>query len=506
MRAMIAAGLGLALLAGAAQAAGPGTGGTLRIGLAEDPDPLDPATSAFYVGRIVFAALCDKLIDLDPALSFVPQLATAWSWSADNLALTVTLREGVKFHDGEPMDAEAVRINLERYRSAPESVRKGELRPVTAVEVIDPAHLRLRLSVPYAPLVAVLADRAGMMLSPKALARMGREIGTAPVCAGPFKFAERVAQQRIVLERFPGYWDAGRVALDRIVYAPVPDTTVRLVNLQAGQFDLIERMAPSDAAAVQKNPRLRFVSSPSIAYFGLFFNLANGARSDNPLGRDPRVRAAFEKSLDRVALNQVAFDGQFVPNNQVESPGTRYWDPDYPVPARDLAGARALLQAAGIERLTVALQVYASPPAQQLGELIQAMAGEAGFDVKLESMEANAANAADLRGDYQIATGIWSGRPDPDGNLAIWLASDGFLNWGKYRNPELDGLLAQARQVTDVGQRQVGYRKITDIFMRDRPFIVLYHQRWLFGLSERVAGFVPVPDGLIRPQGVTLKD
>ena len=439
----------------------------------------------------------------------MPQLATEWAWSADNLALTLTLRPGVTFQDGEAMDAEAVRVNLERFRTAPESLRKGELKPVSAISVIDRLHLRISLSAPYAPLVAVLADRAGMMLSPKAIAQRGRDIGSGPVCAGPFKFGERVAQQRIVLERFAGYWDAGRVGLDRITYVPMPDTTVRLVNLQAGQLDLIERMAPSDAQAVQKGAHTRLLTSPSIAYYGLFFNLAHGARADTPLGRDPRVRAAFDKSIDRAALNAVAFDGQFVPNNQVEAPGSRYWDADYPVAPRDLAGAKALLKEAlskdaGVERLTVELLIPASPFGQQLGELVQAMAGEAGFDVKLRAMEANAADAADQRGDYQIATGIWSGRPDPDGNLAIWLASDGFLNWGKYTNPAMDTLLAQARGTTDVAARQADYRKITDIFMRDRPFIVLYHQRWLFGLSDKVSGFAPVPDGLIRPQGISL--
>jgi peptide/nickel transport system substrate-binding protein len=146
-----------------------------------------------------------------------------------------------------------------------------------------------------------------------------------------------------------------------------------------------------------------------------------------------------------------------------------------------------------------------APIAQQTGELIQSMASEAGFDVKLQAMEANTAYAAEARGDYQVATGIWSGRPDPDGNISIWVASDGFLNWGKYRNPTLDTLLVQARGSTDVPTRQKLYREITDITQRDVPFIVLYHQRWLFGMTEHLQGFQAVPDGLIRPQGMKLQ-
>src|SRR5580704_8662344 len=162
-------------------------GGTLRIGLNEDPDALDPARSGSFVGRLVFAAVCDKLIDTDPENNFVPQLATAWSWSPDNLALTLTLREGVLFQDGEHLDADAAAVNLQRYRSAPESVRKGELKPVAAVEVVDPKTIRLRLTQPYAPLVAALSDRAGMMISPKGMTRLGPHLADELPCAGPFK-------------------------------------------------------------------------------------------------------------------------------------------------------------------------------------------------------------------------------------------------------------------------------------------------------------------------------
>ena len=219
--------------------------GTLRIGLNEDPDALDPARSGSFVGRVVFAATCDKLIDLDAADNFVPQLATAWQWAPDNLALTLTLRDGVRFQDGETLDAEAVRANVERYRTAPESLRKGELGPLTAVEVIDPHTVRLHLARPYAPLVAVLSDRAGMVLAPRAMARLGPNIANELPCAGPFKLTERVAQDRIVVDRFAGYWNAAAVALDRIIYQPIPDTTVRVVNLQAGRLDMVERLAPT---------------------------------------------------------------------------------------------------------------------------------------------------------------------------------------------------------------------------------------------------------------------
>src|SRR5579872_3110160 len=239
---------------------------TLRIGLQEDPDALDPAQGVSFVGREVFAALCDKLVDVDRDMKLQPQLATEWSWSADAKSLTLKLRSGVKFHDGTALDAAAVKANIDRYRSAPESKRKSELEAVTDVVAVDPQTVRIELSAPYAPLLAVLADRSGMILSPAALSKLGDKIGTSPVCTGPYKFVERVPQEKIVVERFPDYWNKDAIGIDRIEYVPVPDSTVRLANLQSGQFDLIERMAATDVKAVADNPKLQIIESTALAY------------------------------------------------------------------------------------------------------------------------------------------------------------------------------------------------------------------------------------------------
>src|SRR5207249_2700957 len=210
-----------------------------------------------FVGRIVFAALCDKLFDIDEKLEIVPQLAAGYEWSADRKALTIKLRKGVTFHDGEKLDAAAVKFNLERHKTMPGSNRRGELAPVTSVDVVDPMTVRLNLGAPFAPLLAQLADRAGMMVSPKAAQAAGDKFGAHPVCAGPFKFVERVAQDRIVLERYPNYWNKGEIHFDRIVYLPIPDSTVRLANLRSGQLDFIERLAASDVPQLKSDTRFR---------------------------------------------------------------------------------------------------------------------------------------------------------------------------------------------------------------------------------------------------------
>jgi peptide/nickel transport system substrate-binding protein len=494
----------LRLAAALALLAAPALGQTtLRIGIGADPNVLDPAQSGSFVERVVFAALCDKLVDIGPDLSFRPELATRWDWAPDGRALTLTLREGARFHDGTPVDAAAVKANLDRYRTARESRRRSELQQVAAVEAPDARTVRLVLSQPFAPLLSVLSDRAGMMLAPSVLP-MAERIGENPVCSGPYRLTRRVAQDRIEMERFAGHWNAANIHADRLVFLPIPDNNVRLLNLRSGQLDLIERVSPVDIPAVERDRRLRLVSGASIAYQTMSINVGHGPLAQRPLGSDRRVREAFETSIDRAIINQVALEGRFAPNNQPEAPGTAYHFPDLAPPPRDPARARALLREAGHDRVAFTLKVPNQPVESQIAQVIQAMAAEGGFDIRLEVLEASAMVAATGRGDYEAAIAIWSGRPDPDGNIAFWLASDGFLNWGRYANPRLDALLAEARAVTATEQRQRLYRDAARIWMADRPHLMLYHHRWFWAMRADLQGFEPSPDGIIRLAGLRL--
>src|SRR3989441_2407629 len=318
---------------------------TLRIGLAEDPDILDPTLARTFVGRIVFAGLCDKLFDLDEKLNIVPQLATSYEWSPDSKALTVKLRQGVSFHDGEKFNAAAAKFNLERHKTMQGSSRRGELAPVTSVEALDEYTVKLNLAAPFAPLLAVLTDRSGMMVSPKAAQAAGEKFGAHPVCSGPFKFVERIAQDRIVLERFPNYWNKGQIHFERIVYLPIVDSTVRLANLRSGQLDFIERLAPNDVANLKSDTRYRVARIVEIGYQGITINTGKSeVAQQNPLGKDARVREAFELSLDRDAIVKVAMEGEAQAGNQWVAPTNRYYGKSAPIPKRNLERAKQLLK------------------------------------------------------------------------------------------------------------------------------------------------------------------
>ncbi|WP_144299595.1 ABC transporter substrate-binding protein [Elioraea rosea] len=497
--------LAAAALVAAAVAAAPVSAQTLRIGLREDPDIMDPTLARTFVGRIVFASLCDKLFDIDKDLNIVPQLATGYRWE-DPKTLIITLREGVKFHDGETMDAAAVVYSLNRHLTMQGSFRRGEINSMEKAEAVNPTTVRVTLKEPFAPFLAQLTDRSGMVVSPKAAEAAGAQFGTRPVCAGPFRFVERVAQDRIVVERFADYWDKGRIHIDRIIYQPIPDDTVRLANLQAGSLELVQTIGTNDVATVQRNNRLRISMSDELGYQGLTINIGNGARAQTPLGQNAKVRQALDLAIDRATINQVVYNGMFTPTWQAVPPSSPYHVKSLTPPTRDVARARALLREAGVQApVKIVLTVPNNPELRQVGEVIQAMAAEAGFEITLNAMEFASSLQAATRGEFEAYLLAWSGRTDPDGNLWTFVHSRGPQNDGKYSNPEVDRLLDAARVETDLEKRVALYEQMyKHAVVEDRSRLYLWHRKNIVAHTARLTGFVNVPDGLIRVQDLRL--
>ncbi len=477
---------------------------TLRIALNEDGDILDPTLARTFVGRIVFAGLCDKLFDINEKLEIVPQLATSYEY-ADPKTILIHLRSGVKFQDGTDMDAASVKYSLERHATMQGSARKAEISALDHIDVTDKLTVKIVLKSPSAPFMAQLTDRSGMIVSPKAAEAEGKDFGLHPVCAGPFSFGERVANDHITLDRFPGYWDAKDIHFAHVIYRVIPDTSVKLANLQAGAVDLAERIAPSDVAEARKNPKLTVAVFPALGYDSLNLNLGNGPRSKTPLGESKLVRKAFELSIDRTALMQVLYNGLFQPTVQGIPPSSPYFNADLKVPERDVAKAKALLAQAGVKTpVPVTIGVTTSPLSKQLGEVIQSMAAEAGFDVKVQATEFASLLSAEASGDFEASAIGWSGRPDPDGNLYSFLATNAPLNDSKYSDKDVDTWLDQSRATTDVAARKALFAKIVTKVEDDLPILYLDSPSWVTGMTKKLSGFRTVPDGMIRLQGMEL--
>jgi peptide/nickel transport system substrate-binding protein len=478
---------------------------TLRIGLAEDPDILDPTLGRTYVGRIVFASLCDKLFDIDEKLNIVPQLALSHEISDDGREVFIKLRPGVKFHDGEPLDAEAVKFSLDRHVTMPTSFRKPELAQLDHVDVVDPLTVKLVLKTPFSPLIAQLTDRAGMIISPKAAKAEGDKFGLKPVCAGPYKFVERVQQDRIVFEKFADYWDKDKVKIDRIIYLPLVDATVRLANLKSGGLDLIERLLATDIKAVQSDPKLKLSSAIELGYQGITLNVGKD-KTKGPLSQSAKVRQALNLSIDRDAINQVVFNGEFKTGNQWLNPDHPYYQKAFPVRGRDIDKAKALLKEAGVTTpVTVDFMVPKGAETEAVAQVVQSMASEAGFDMKIRVTEFATSLKQAEAGEYQAYLLAWSGRIDPDGNAYVFLKSNAPQNYSAWANPEADKALDDARLVTDQAKRKAIYEKLTRLELDDNPILYIYHRKILIAHTTRLEGYRQMPDGLVRVTGLTLK-
>jgi len=504
MRSSAICGLALALGFGCATAA---DAATLRIGLLVDPDILDPTLLRTFASIEVLNAMCDKLIDLTPDQRFVPQLATEWSWSQGAKTLVLMLRRGVKFHDGEPVNAAAVKYSIDRHRSMPGSVHKAALAAIQSVEVVDDLTVKVNLSSPIpGPFLAQLVTSAGMIVSPKAAQAAGEKFGAHPVCAGPYRFVERVAQDHITIEKFADYWDKDRVHIDRIVYRTVPDSTVRLANLQSGDFDLIEFVEPSDLPRISGDQRLRVASAGSLGnYVRIFVNVGRGERANAPLGRDARVRQAFDLAIDREAITKVVFNGEWTPANSWIPPESPYALKSFPPQRRDVAKAKALLASAGQPNPNVELTVLNIPAFMQVGQMIQAMTKEAGFDVKLLSLETVSAIQAGEKGDYEALLMGWPGFTDPDMNIYNVLTCKAQLNYSGYCNNEVDRLLDAARASADLSERVKLYTRVREITAAEEPDIYLYHRKWIWAHTAKLKGFIAYPDGFTRIMDLTLE-
>ncbi len=492
----------LAILALLPASAGAET--VLRIGLNDDPDALDPTISRAYTGRLVFAALCDKLFDVTPELKIVPQLATGYEWGPDHKSIVIKLRPGVRFQDGEPFNAEAVKFNIERHQTTPGSFRKSEIAEIQSVEVVNDLTVRFHLSQPLVPLLAALTDRAGMMVSPKAAKASGDKFGTQPVCAGPYKFVQRVAQGKIVLEKVADYWDQKSFAIDRVEFVPITDSSSRVASLRSGDLQMIERVSPTDLAEIRGDSKLKVTGIPELGYQMIPLNVANGPKSK--AFSDVRVRQALDLAIDRETLVKTVFGGEYIAGNQFISPANPYYDKKVPVAKRDLARARQLLKDAGQPSFSFTLVVPPERDRQEASLILQAMWAEAGITANLQTQENVTMLQSGRKGDFEAYFTFWSGRPDPDGNVYTFATCKGAQNDQHYCNTDVDALLTKARQVAEPAERKKLYDQATEIMAKEVPRLILWHRRVFTGFSTRVSGFTPYPDGIIRLRGLKLSN
>jgi peptide/nickel transport system substrate-binding protein len=262
-------------------------------------------------------------------------------------------------------------------------------------------------------------------------------------------------------------------------------------------------MAASDVPGLKPDARFKISTITEIGYQGITINVGKSDLAQkNPLGRDPRVREAFELALDREGIVQVVMEGEATVGNQWVAPDNPYYAKNMPVPKRDVARAKALLKEAGVPNPSFTLMTATTSDAQKIAQVVQAMVKDAGFDVRIQSTEfATSLGLAD-KGQFEAYVLAWSGRADPDGNIFSFDACKQPLNYAGYCKPEVDEILNKSRTTRDPADRGKLFEQLAAIVLKDRPIVYLYHRHWLWAYTAKLSGLRPVPDGLIRVQGL----
>ncbi len=488
------------LLTGAS-AQGGNRGGTLRAALDRDPPNMDAHRSNAAVDRQVFQSLYDKLVDTDETLALVPMLAASWSISRDGKTVTLKLRQGVKFQDGTRFDANAVKYNFDRMQDPKfPSARRSEIGPIQQVTVVDPSTVQILLDKPYSPLLYVLTDRAGMMVSPAAAQKAGADFGLRPVGTGPFRFVEKIPQDHVTLERNPDYWAKGQPMLDRVIFRPIIDDNARVANLKSGDVDIINivplpQIKQIAQEASKPGARFQLLERGAFQWYGVWLNVTRPP-FDNKL-----LRQAFNATIDRNVIANVVLQGAAYPSYSFFPNGTPAYDPAWKIPSRNIAFAKEKLQAAGRPNgFTFTMLVLPGQYDQTLAQAIQSMAAEAGIQMKIETIEFGAMLDTMSHLRHEAGQIGWSGRPDPDFDVYPFVTQSGIgaFNFAGYTNPRVQQLLDAARLLNGMDQRRRAYREVTQILAEDLPYVWTHFPKEYKLLSPRVHGFVHVPDGMMR--------
>lgn len=471
---------------------------SLTIALESDLQSLDPLHVSNMVERQVALAIMDPLFDIDPDGNLVPRLAESADTPDGGRTWRVVLRPGVRFHDGTPLDAAAVVFNLERLRDPANACRCLPLLDnIAGVRALDPRTVEFAMRSPDAVLPAVLADAPGLMLSPAAVRNDPKGIGSKPVGAGPFRLVRWEPGHRIVVERNPDYWQAGKPHLRQVTFLPLPNEDSRQAALLAGDVDVIQSPNTRFSAQYGKRDGFKLMTSKGLGSVFLMMN------TRKPPFDDVRVRRAIAHATDRPTFVKALLQDQYPVSDSLLGPGSWAYTPvpDYPAYAPDRA--RALLAEVG-KPVSFEIAVTNSPFSVLAAQALQQMWREVGVQSTIRQTEGARFMSDAIGHNFQMALFRFVGRADPDLNLYRAFHSryaDGpSSNYTQYANPEMDRLLEQGRATLDRSQRIAIYARVSQLLARDVPYLFLFGTTLQTMMRANVDPGPNIPDGVLRLQ------
>ncbi len=483
-------------------AAGGGGGGEFVMAIHADPSGVDPQVAVAGSDNVAIFPAFDSLVSYDPAtLELQPGLAESWAFNDDFTELTLILREGVTFHDGTEMNADSVISSMERFKE------KGQypyLDDVVAFEAVSPTEVKLTMEAPNASMPSILAARAGQVVSTAAAETMSEEeFNRAPVGTGPFELVEWRSGDRLVYERYDGYWDPDSVHLDRIEMRVIPDRQAAVNALLSGEIDFSEGLDGSDIDRLQSADGLEVITPVGLWYYQMYLNHAQA-----PLD-DAKVRAAISHAIDRDLLVEGAVNGLGEPAwypfpdvhwaYDAEMEGIWEYDPDR---------SRQLLEEAGYpDGVTVTMTHQPSPTETRRAEIVQSQLADVGITLELTAMDLNQGITEYFENqNFNSALFAYPGQIDPTQIYFTKLDSGQFTNVAKREFPGVPELLAQALATDDTEELKSIYAAINEVYAAEVPEIPLYYRQNLTAISDDFTGYVPDLMGQaqvqhIRPAG-----
>jgi peptide/nickel transport system substrate-binding protein len=486
---------GVALTPGVWAATQPVSGGTLIYGAGADPDSLDPANTDSNTGEAFGHMMNNYLVKFDPKLNIVPDLAAKWEQSKDALTWTFHLRKGVKFHDGTPFNAEAVKYNFDRFLG-PEKPLKSSLHDpiIKSVDVVDDSTVRFNLKVPFAFFLNNLAHSASGIVSPAAHKKWGKDLTLHPVGTGPFKFVEWVRGDHVTLERNDDYYE-GKPYLDKIIVRTVREDAARVLGLEAGDYDLIVRIPPEEVPRLMREGKVRIYAEESLR------DLRIGINATKKPFDDIRVRQALNYAVDKESIVKNIYQGLAVVTPTVVGPrATGYADlKPYPY---DPAKAKKLFADAGYPNgfeTTLWTPKGRYLKDYELAQAIQQQLQAVGINAKLETFE---------WGTYMALSHKPQAEAKQELYLIGWAPSTGEARWGIYPiaacdqwppagsnagfycNKEMDQDIAQAVAARSAKERDAFMRKAQEVLLRDPSSIYLLATKETVGMSLKLHDIV----------------
>ncbi|HEX8966777.1 MAG TPA: ABC transporter substrate-binding protein [Chloroflexota bacterium] len=494
---------------------------TLTFLFAGDTDRLDPPAMTSQEGFIATTALYEGLVRYKSGSTDVePALAEKWDISPDGMQYVFHLKPGVKFHDGSPMNAQAVAFSFDRIVNKDNPLfqdAQGDYggfpyidtyvsNVVTRVEATGDLDVQFTLNRKFSPLLSNLAIPPAFVISMEALKKYGKGINENPVGTGPFKFVEWKKDDHITVDAYDGYWGP-KPKLQRIVFQPVPESSVRTLKIQNGEADVTWAIDPKDVPGLKGQANTDVLEQPGLNVSMAEFNL------NKPEFQKKALRQAMNYAINRQELADKLYSGAGTPAVGVLPPTSWAFNSDlikgYPF---DASKAQALLKDAGYNGETLTLDTYTiargyNPQGSKLAEAIQQYLDTVGVKTQIQTGEWTQYRADRRAGKLNLAFGGWQADTgDPENFLGVFFHSSnkGATNTSFYGTPEVDQLLNQANEETDVARRKELFNQAEKQIVDDAPWLFIGHMKQQAALRKRVQGFVQQPTYIYYFNNVSL--